>query len=124
MYLWNSRHLFLVCISDGYAAFSLLFVIGMLIVPVCSYLPLVDITPCVSVRGSFKKRKKEKNALFINHHIQRLGPKLSNPHLLLVLHYGFAMLLKNNGFIIVSVSCLNMLLRWRTLDKTRGCTLF
>lgn len=50
-----------------------------------------------------KNKTKERNALFINHHIQRLGPKLSNPHLTPCTTLWFCYVaFKNNGFIIVS----------------------
>jgi len=65
-------------------------------------------------QGFFQK------ALSINH-TQSLGPKLPNPHLLIVLHCnGFAMLLKYWVYFVYSSI---MLLCWRSLNK-REDTLF
>ena len=83
------------------------FVIGVIDSSYMQLLPLVGITMCFC-QGSFQ------NALSINHN-QSLGPKLSHPHLLIVLHcYGFLCCL-SNGFILCI--CLNMLLCWRSLNE-------
>lgn len=79
MYLWNSR-LFsvggrVICgVSDDGAASSLLSVVGMLVVHVCSYNQSLDTVMCFS-QGSFSEKEKE-NALSIKC-AQSLGPKLS-----------------------------------------------